>query len=494
MLGGSVPAESPPLPTPPGFDEIQQEAMSRLYGRVTAVRLIALPVALLVGIVLALVDPGRWRLALLGGVLVPLGLFFVAEAVRYRNGARIQPWTIPWNLAALIAGQSVLALATGALESPITYAFVPTSLLLGLFASRRAHLALLGLQLAAVWLLAALELSGAFPGLNLAVFGGGARAGHTDAHLLTGAVVLSAVMALGSRLGRGVRGAFDAMLVEALHAREGSLRAHAERAEELTALSAEIAHELKNPLATVKGLAALLSSELAHGKGAERLAVLRREVDRMQGRLAEFLEFSRPLVPLALTDVELTALARELAALHEGLASERGARFSVTGTPCRVRGDARKLAGVLLNLLQNALEASPPGASIEVEVEVTPAPGPGPRPPGTRADRDEVQVRVLDRGPGLAPELASKAFEPGVTTKPRGSGLGLTIGRAIARQHGGEVELRARPGGGCVALLRLPVAPPAALPGNACERDCASAVSASAGQPPEAPAARGATR
>jgi signal transduction histidine kinase len=102
---------------------------------------------------------------------------------------------------------------------------------------------------------------------------------------------------------------------------------------------------------------------------------------------------------------------------------------------------------VLMNLIQNAIEASPPGTAVEVMV----------LPPGPEL----VSVHVLDRGDGLDEVLSGRAFEAGVTSKPRGSGLGLTIARALARQHGGEVELASRAGGGCAAVLRLPPAPPA---------------------------------
>jgi signal transduction histidine kinase len=304
---------------------------------------------------------------------------------------------------------------------------------------------LMALEMAAVWTFAVLLLTRGDLGLRLPALDGGRPA--QASRVITLAVTMTLLLASGRYVGRSVRRAFDLMLRRTVRAQSESLRAHAERAEELTALSAEIAHELKNPLASVKGLAGLLAPQLPEGKGAERIGVLRREVDRMQAILDEFLNFSRPLVPLALGTHDLVALCREVAALHEGLALERGVSLEVAGDTGAVpaRFDPRKVKQVLINLVQNAIDAAP----AESAVSMVSAP---------EADGG-ARVEVLDRGRGLDTQLGLKVFEPGVTTKPAGSGLGLTIARALARQHGGDLTLERRDGGGTVARLRLPAEP-----------------------------------
>jgi signal transduction histidine kinase len=254
----------------------------------------------------------------------------------------------------------------------------------------------------------------------------------------------SIVLVLSQLLGRQLRKTYATILRRELSAQQEALREHKEQAEELTALSAEIAHELKNPLASVKGLASLLGQHLPDGKGAERLGVLRREVDRMQSILDEFLNFSRPLVPLALGDTDVSAIAREVAALHEGLARDRAVHLTVDGAGVTARCDPRKVKQVLINVVQNALDASAHGAEVRIASET--------------AEDGGALVRVLDRGSGIDPVLGDTVFAPGVTTKSNGSGLGLTIARSLARQHGGDLLLRSRTGGGTEALLLLPKA------------------------------------
>jgi len=437
-------AEEPLTPNPPGFEEIQRHELSRLFGLMGRARLVLLPALFGFFGWMAFTDPAHWRQALLG-VAIPLAAAFVLSEWRRFRREGFNQGTVERNLAMAVLGQLVFAGASGGIESPLLPLAVVFSVFVGLFVHRRLSYVLLALQLAGVWTMTALALWGGFTQLTPVAFGGGARAGHSDALVWANALLLSFVLAVGRGVGRVSRKMFDAMLRQALVAQEDVRSSHAERSEELTALSAEIAHELKNPLASVKGLAGLLEAGVAPGKPAERLAVLRREVDRMQGILDEFLNFSRPLVPLALGRVDLATVAREVAALHEGLARERGVQLEVRAAAAPVRCDPRKVKQLLINLLQNAIEASQPGGAVELE---------------TAAGPEGAQARVLDRGRGPDPTLGERLFEAGVTTKPRGSGLGLPIARQLARQHGGELTLQARAGGGAVAELRLPPAPP----------------------------------
>jgi signal transduction histidine kinase len=343
-------------------------------------------------------------------------------------------------MAFAAVGQAAASFATGGMESPFLFAMFPIAMVGATIIEPPLLFFLVGLQAAEVWAMAWVQHSGILPHFNPIVFGGDMIQGWNRAHTLWAATFATAGLGVVTFLGRGIRYSFDGMLRRGLEAREEALCTHRERAQELAALSGEIAHELKNPLASIKGLSALLARDALPGKPTERLQVLRREVDRMQGILDEFLNFSRPLVPLAVEKIDVHALVLEVADMHEGMAHERNVRLLVKADSEFMHCDPRKIKQALINLVQNALEASPAGQAVEIEALEGP----------------EIGLRVLDRGPGVAANLHDKIFEPGVTTKAHGSGLGLTIARALVRQHGGELTLSSRDGGGAVAFLRLP--------------------------------------
>jgi signal transduction histidine kinase len=428
-----------------GFEEIQRQEMSRLFGLFTRARLSLIPALLVLFAWTWWIDPTGWRIIILAVAVPLLAAIFVIEFRRWQRRG-LSRHAIDRNLVVAVLAIVTVSIVSGGLDSPFLPVMVLVTVAIGLFGSPAVTTYLMALEMLTVFTFTVLQLTRGDLWLRLPALTGEGRV--PTARTITNAVTFTILLALSRQLGRFVRRAFDAMLRRIVRAQAESLRAHAERAEELTALSAEIAHELKNPLASVKGLAGLLAPALAAGKGAERLAVLRHEVDRMQAILDEFLNFSRPLVPLALGDHDAGELCREVAALHEGLAHERGVELEVDApAPAMARCDPRKVKQVLINLVQNALDASPPEAV--VLLRATAAPGGGAR------------VLVSDRGLGLDPALGRQVFEPGVTTKAQGSGLGLTIARALARQHGGELSLASRDGGGTEAVLLLPGPGPA---------------------------------
>ncbi len=429
--------DAEPLPLPAGHEAAEREELSRLFGRMVAIRLVLVPVVLGLLAWLAAVDVTPWRRAVLASMGVAVAVFVVTEWLRFRRSG-FTPAAAPLNIVFATLAVSTVSFATGGLVSPFLIVLLFFAALNALFSPYPLHLVVPALQLAALWAMWVVALRAPPPDFQPAALGGGG----TPALLTVVAIVGSVVVLAVTGIGRLTRATLLRTLRRTLLAQQESLRAHAERAEELTALSGEIAHELKNPLASVKGLASLLARDLPQGKAAERLAVLRGEVDRMQSVLDGFLDLSRPLVPLALATCDVVALCRETAALHEGMARERGVEVVAGAGAVQVRCDPRKVKQVLINLVQNAIEASPRGA--EVSLEAVSVPGGGGR------------VRVLDRGPGVDPALGDLVWQPGVTTKPTGSGLGLTIARAIARQHGGELALHAREGGGTAAELWLP--------------------------------------
>jgi two-component system, NtrC family, sensor histidine kinase HydH len=386
-------------------------------------------------------DPALWRRLVVAALFSVMTLVVVSEGVRYRRSG-LREVHFRRTVTVVVFGMFAMLLATGGIESPLAPGTPLFAILVGaVIENRAARIGLWSVQVLSVWVLAACAVAGFIPDLVPRFFGGGPRAGHIDALIWSQAAMLTLLFSSGYLMTASVRRGLDDLLRRVDEARSQALAAHNDRVHQLTTLSSEIAHELKNPLATVKGLAALLD-EGQEGKNAERVAVLRREVDRMQATLEEFLNFSRPLGPLERSATDMRALCESVVRLHEGMALQATLRLDLRPSlPVPVHCDPRKVEQIVINLVQNAIEASSPGGLVELAI----------------AARDGgAQIEVLDRGGGIDPAITGRIFEAGATTKAKGHGLGLTIARALAQQHGGELSLESREGGGCVARLSLP--------------------------------------
>jgi signal transduction histidine kinase len=266
-------------------------------------------------------------------------------------------------------------------------------------------------------------------------------AGVHSANAFIHAACLSTLLVGAQFIGMWIREISDDILTTSLQARDELLGTYGDRMRELTNLQGALANELNNPLAAIKGLAGLMALEPA--RAGERLQVLQKEVGRMQRIVDELLNFSRPLTPIRAKATPVRALFADVVKLHEGLAGQKHLTLDWSA-PERTElvGDPRKLKQMLMNLVANAIEASPAGATVELRAQ---------------QEGDGVVLDVLDRGAGMSEELLARAAEPGVTTKDNGAGLGLTIVRSLAVQHGGTLQLTNRAGGGLEARLQLPL-------------------------------------
>jgi signal transduction histidine kinase len=350
----------------------------------------------------ALTASAAWRRDVAVGQLVALVLINVLWWRRPVRGATTIRWAFSLTLLA----------TTGGATSPLLPILVVLAVSQPSITGRRGSLMLLVASIVAVWLFVAL----------------GAR-GPAEC---VAAACSSALLLGGHQIGMWIRETSDEMLRASLQARDQALCTQRERLCELTRLQEAVANELKNPLTSIKGLAGL--AELDPSRASERLAVLQKEVCRMQLILEDHLSFARPLTPLVAERIDVSAVIVWVVWLHDALARDKQVRFDLSHAERHeILGDAGKLRQMLMHLVIHAIEASPRGGVVEV---------------AARRDCDRVRIAVLDRG---------EAVGPSFMTRDDGSELGLTIVRALARQHGGTLVMRHRDGGGRAAELELPI-------------------------------------
>jgi nitrogen fixation/metabolism regulation signal transduction histidine kinase len=202
--------------------------------------------------------------------------------------------------------------------------------------------------------------------------------------------------------------------------------------ESLGEMSAGLAHEFKNAIATLQGYAQLLQSLELNDKAQVAAGSLLNEVRNLSSMVTAFLNFARPQ-PLQLEEVFVIELIRDCAA-------ELPVKTIVDVDPAlAVRADERMLRLALLNLMRNGAEANPDG---DVFVRAT-------------RENDTVVIQVRDTGPGISPAHVQKIFIPFFTTKAKGHGIGLALTHRIITQHGGTLTAANAPEGGAVFTIRL---------------------------------------
>ncbi|MBV9504246.1 MAG: hypothetical protein JO323_04485 [Acidobacteriia bacterium] len=234
---------------------------------------------------------------------------------------------------------------------------------------------------------------------------------------------------------------------EQLQKAEEAVR-RSDRLAALGQLSAGLAHELRNPLGTIKASAEMLERNVSKENEVARevAGFIAEEVDRTNSLITRFLDFARPLRLRAERADLAQTLDRAVAAVERDapqISIYKNYAPEIPPFPF----DAELMERVFFNLILNAAQATDAGGAVTVK---------------TRPAGGSVEVCVIDRGAGIDPQNLSSIFNPFFTSKPQGVGLGLAIVSKIVDQHGGKIAVESEPGKGSVFRVLLPMAPAAA--------------------------------
>ncbi len=219
------------------------------------------------------------------------------------------------------------------------------------------------------------------------------------------------------------------------------------RADRLSAmgeLSAGMAHEVRNPLASIKGTAEILRDGIdSSDKKYEFAQILVREVDRLENVVRDFLRFAKPDKGV-LEEVRICAAMDDVIGLIRQQAIKTGVEIEVdcSETLPLISGNFEQLKQAFLNFVLNALQVMPDGGRLTIKGEVK---------------QNFVRVGFADTGPGIPEELQGRVFNPFYTTRQEGTGLGLAITHRIIDAHGGRISLDSRPGEGATFTVELPI-------------------------------------
>jgi signal transduction histidine kinase len=237
---------------------------------------------------------------------------------------------------------------------------------------------------------------------------------------------------------------------------EAAMR-RSERLAAIGQLSAGLAHELRNPLGTIKTSAEMLARNISsEGAIAKEMAgYISTEVDRTNTLVTRFLDFARPLALRAQRGDITQTIDRAVEQLEHHQPSSVSVYRNYSPDVAPFVFDADLMERVFYNLLVNAAQASPPQSCITIK---------------TRQQDDTVEIAIIDRGAGIAPKHLENIFNPFFTTKSQGVGLGLAIVSRIVDEHGGRITVESEPGSGSIFRVWLPVAGRASAAASGGER------------------------
>ncbi len=213
---------------------------------------------------------------------------------------------------------------------------------------------------------------------------------------------------------------------------------------EMNVAAAGLAHETRNPLNVVRGLAQLIAKqEAAPGEIRDRARKITDEVDRVTVQLNEFIDYSKPREPKP-APVAVNAVAADVERALRSDMEDKAIQFHLSGPDVVIDADESLLRQILFNLLLNSIQSVPPGGRIEIAID--------------RPNAFEAQLEIRDNGPGVSLDIQDKIFQPYFTTHEKGTGLGLAVVRQIVMLHGWTIQYRTPPEGGaafCIAGMKI---------------------------------------
>jgi signal transduction histidine kinase len=207
-------------------------------------------------------------------------------------------------------------------------------------------------------------------------------------------------------------------------------------------MAAGVAHELRNPLTSIKMLVQTGQKENSPRLTPDDLQIIEQEIRRLERSLQRFLDFARPPRPERRPH-NLAAIVERTLALIDGRARRQrvAVTFNPPSEPIVVEVDADQIQQLLLNLCLNALDVMPKGGALSVNLSAQ--------------GNEQFELNVADTGPGIPDALMPRLFDPFMSTKETGIGLGLAVSHRIAERHGGTLFAKNKPGGGACFVLRL---------------------------------------
>ena len=274
---------------------------------------------------------------------------------------------------------------------------------------------------------------------------------RTEDRLRGTAVRMSAVVPAGRSVGDAAEWVDES--VSALLDRFRQVERDALRAEQLAwmgQMAAGVAHEIRNPLMAIKILVQAAADPLRETPFRTKdLTVIEREIGRLEHTVTGFLDFARPPQPEKHT-VDLRTLLEDAVATLRARADRQRVSLDVAvpAAPVALLVDPNQFRQVVFNLLYNALDAQPRGGRIQVTAATE---------AGPRSGEPELVLRIEDEGAGLPVDVGDRIFDPFISTKDTGLGLGLSICRRIVEDHGGTIRAETRATGGSVFTVLIPL-------------------------------------